>query len=144
MTQPEPTPKLTRRDFLRLTVHSLLTLGGALTVGGLLRFFSFQPDPPPPAEFDLGPAVNFPTNTSTILPQIPAILQNHGNTFTALSLKCTHLGCTVEQKGDSFECPCHGSRYDNKGQLVRGPAAKSLRELRVEKMADGNLRIYVD
>jgi Rieske Fe-S protein len=26
-----------------------------------------------------------------------------------------------------FQCPCHGSRYNTGGQVVRGPATQSLR-----------------
>jgi Rieske Fe-S protein len=142
MTQPDPRPTH-RRDFLRLALNSLLSLSGALTLGGLAHYFSFQPDPPPPAQYDVGPAENFLPGSSTVIPQIPAVVRNRGGKFTAISLKCTHLGCTVEQKGDAFECPCHGSRYDDKGQLVRGPATKSLRELRVERLENGNLQILV-
>lgn len=41
---------------------------------------------------------------------------------------CTHLGCTVEwnANSDRFECPCHGSRYDNQGRVIEGPARRSL------------------
>jgi Rieske Fe-S protein len=143
MTTPEPLTNSTRRDFLRLAVHSLLTLGGALTLGGLARFFSYQPDPPPPEEYDLGPAENIPKGTSLVLAQIPAIVKNTGSKFIALSLKCTHLGCTVQKKNDIFECPCHGSRFTSEGRLARGPATRPLRELRVEKTEDGNLKLFV-
>jgi Rieske Fe-S protein len=64
-----------------------------------------------------------------------------GDHFSALSLICTHLGCTVKQQADGFVCPCHGSRYDKKGSVVRGPAAKSLPALSVEITAGGWLRL---
>lgn len=46
----------------------------------------------------------------------------------AISAVCTHLGCTVnwDMSAQAFICPCHGSRYDNSGQVTRGPAARSL------------------
>ena len=141
--QNKTKPKFSRRDFLRVTFNSLLTLGGALIAGGLARFFSYQPDPPPPTDYDLGPASQFPSGESTVLPQIPAVLTREGDTFSALSLKCTHLGCTVQQTGGAFECPCHGSRYDENGNVLRGPAARALQKLRAEVTKDGNLHIYV-
>lgn len=45
-----------------------------------------------------------------------------------LSAVCTHLGCTVAWNSAErrFDCPCHGSRYDDLGRVIRGPAQRSL------------------
>lgn len=133
---------ITRRDFLKTAVNTLLGLGGALTIGGLARFLGYVTDPPRPVEFNLGPAANFPPYTNTILPDIPAILRHDGKEFSALSLKCTHLGCSVEKTSDTFECPCHGSRFDHSGKRLRGPATRNLPSLRVEENEDGNIIVH--
>ncbi len=46
----------------------------------------------------------------------------------AINPTCTHLGCTVAWKADEnrFVCPCHGSRYDNQGLVIHGPARRNL------------------
>ena len=41
-----------------------------------------------------------------------------------VSIKCPHLGCQLEWNPDekSWDCPCHGSRFDFRGRLLDGPA----------------------
>lgn len=130
---------LPRRNFLKLLTNSLLAFSGALGLGGLARFFSFQADPPPPKEFEIGPAANYPQGSVTVLLQIPATLRHTSRGFIAVSMKCTHLGCTVEKPGETFECPCHGSRFDEFGKVTRGPATRDLPQLEVIETEDGNL-----
>jgi cytochrome b6-f complex iron-sulfur subunit len=49
--------------------------------------------------------------------------------FNAMTAVCTHEGCTVSGYEDqTFVCPCHGSRYNTNGGVVRGPAPAALRQ----------------
>jgi Rieske Fe-S protein len=64
--------------------------------------------------------------------------------YTALSLVCTHLGCTVEQKNDKYECPCHGSIYNRDGEVQKGPASNPLKRLRVTTNDLGNLILHMN
>ncbi len=73
----------------------------------------------------------------------PVALFREGQRVTAVSRRCPHLGCEVRAAGDgTLACPCHGSRFDARGQLRRGPAAASLTPLNVRTQADG--KVVVD
>ncbi len=135
-------PTISRRDFLKLTLDSLLAFGGLLGLGGLIRFLSYKTEPPQPTEFDLGLAGNYQPNSKTTFPEVPAVLILSNGKFTALSLVCTHLGCTVAVQSDGFACPCHGSRFNSDGYPVKGPATSPLKTLRVEQTIDGKLILH--
>lgn len=44
--------------------------------------------------------------------------------FSKKERRCTHMGCRLEwnNEEDSWDCPCHGSRYDKSGELLDNPA----------------------
>jgi cytochrome b6-f complex iron-sulfur subunit len=136
--------KISRRDFLKLARTGLLTLSGLLGLGGLLRFLSFQSQPPAPTEFVLGAPSDYAPGSRTLLPEVPALLVCSETGFIALSLVCPHLGCTVEPQPDGFACPCHGSRFDLSGKVMRGPAGKALSVLHLETAADGKLHLFTN
>jgi cytochrome b6-f complex iron-sulfur subunit len=64
-----------------------------------------------------------------------ALLQEDGRIY-ALSLVCTHLGCTVNVTAGDLVCPCHGSVFNRQGVVLQGPAAYPLRALAVEEHGD--------
>ncbi len=134
----------TRRDFLKLSTTGLLTVSGLLGLAGLFRFLEYQNEPAPRIEFDLGPQADYPPGSHTLLPDVPAVLFHGDGGFTALSLVCTHLGCTAEQVDNGFACPCHGSQYSQDGRVVRGPAQKPLRALRLELASNDHLILHTD
>ena len=63
--------------------------------------------------------------------------------INALYQKCPHLGCRVPSCVSSqwFECPCHGSKYNQVGEKKAGPAPRGMDRFPV-LIADG--RVTVD
>ncbi len=52
--------------------------------------------------------------------------------------RCVHLGCRVPFCGSSkyFECPCHGSKYNQAGEYKLGPAPRGLDRFKIEISGD--------
>ncbi|MEO5359864.1 MAG: ubiquinol-cytochrome c reductase iron-sulfur subunit [Nitrospirota bacterium] len=67
---------------------------------------------------------------------------NHEGAVYALSPVCTHLGCLVNynRHKDEFICPCHGGKYDTRGNVIAGPPPAPLTRL---PMKVENGRVYI-
>jgi Rieske Fe-S protein len=64
----------------------------------------------------------------------PVILRIKDGEVKALSARCPHLGCLINQRdGDTLVCPCHGSRFTLEGRLRQGPARADLTPLSVKR-----------
>ncbi len=57
-----------------------------------------------------------------------AVYRDHDGAVHAVSAICTHQGCQVafNEMERSWDCPCHGSRFDLDGRVLDGPATKPL------------------
>ena len=56
------------------------------------------------------------------------VYKEDNGTLHAVDIRCPHLGCQLEWNPDekSWDCPCHGSRFDRYGRLISGPAQKDI------------------
>lgn len=64
-----------------------------------------------------------------------AVFRDNDGSVHALSPVCTHMGCHVKWNGaeSSWDCPCHGSRFDARtGEVLNGPATAALATKDVE------------
>jgi isorenieratene synthase len=60
----------------------------------------------------------------------------------AISLTCTHQGCTVQREEDGkFHCPCHGSVFDREGRVEKGPATRDLPRFQVLQRQEEKLQL---
>jgi len=57
-----------------------------------------------------------------------AVYRDDGGVVHEISPKCTHLGCIVSWNDveKTWDCPCHGARYDPLGHVIMGPAVSDL------------------
>ncbi|NCY15592.1 MAG: ubiquinol-cytochrome c reductase iron-sulfur subunit [Actinobacteria bacterium] len=72
----------------------------------------------------------------------PAVLPGMEAGVVALYQKCPHLGCRVPscQTSQWFECPCHGSQYNQAGEKKGGPAPRGMDRFAME-VAGGVLTV---
>lgn len=57
-----------------------------------------------------------------------AVCRDLAGILHAVTAKCSHMGCDVawNYAEHSWDCPCHGSRFDVLGKVIHGPAVKDL------------------
>jgi cytochrome b6-f complex iron-sulfur subunit len=70
------------------------------------------------------------------------IIRTEGG-FMAISAVCTHLNCIVNwnQILKRFECPCHGAKFNQMGEVIEGPPPRPLDLYKLQIVA-GNLVIH--
>jgi glycine/D-amino acid oxidase-like deaminating enzyme/nitrite reductase/ring-hydroxylating ferredoxin subunit len=60
-----------------------------------------------------------------------AVYRDEAGSVEIRSATCTHMGCVVEwnQAEQTWDCPCHGSRFETDGTVLAGPAGSPLPEI---------------
>ena len=66
-----------------------------------------------------------------------AVYRDEGGEAHEVSAVCTHLGCTVgfNEAEKTWDCPCHGSRFDLDRHVLHGPAVRALEPRHVREKA---------
>ena len=129
-----------RRDFLRKGALTLVTVTGVLAAISYFRQF-FPRRAGERRRIHIGDASRFPVDTFTYLDAHKLFVYRDHEGIRAVTAICTHLGCTLESTTEGFECPCHGSCYNMKGEVQSGPAPRDLAWYRVDRISDGRLVI---
>ncbi|MBC8048425.1 MAG: FAD-dependent oxidoreductase [Fimbriimonadaceae bacterium] len=65
-----------------------------------------------------------------------AVYHDHEGTFQVCSAYCTHLKGIVQWNvtEKTWDCPCHGARFDKFGKVINGPAISDLEKVDAEKI----------
>jgi len=60
-----------------------------------------------------------------------AVFRDEAGVLHERSAVCSHLGCIVHWNNveKTWDCPCHGSRFDKTGDVLNGPAIYGLKEV---------------
>lgn len=132
-----------RRKFLNVCLGAL----GTILAGGIIYpvlHYLVPPSQKGKKIFVKVPEVEVPLGGSKMLHvgDKPAVLIRTSDGYAAFSLVCSHLGCLVKwdaNKGE-FLCPCHGARFDSKGNVVSGPPPTGLEPFEVE-VSNGEVTI---
>ena len=69
-----------------------------------------------------------------------AVYRDEKGVLYSCSATCPHLGCIVTWNDDeqTWDCPCHGSRFDRFGTVVSGPANSNLTRMESPQEAPHN------
>ncbi|MDF1499674.1 MAG: Rieske 2Fe-2S domain-containing protein [Anaerolineales bacterium] len=143
MSEKEADKSVPRRSFLGMAWFATLSL---VAVQGLVAILKFI-NPVPTGGFGgfiyAGKIEDFAINSINRILAGRFYISRTDQGVIALWQKCTHLGCAVpwDESEKIFHCPCHGSTFNEVGEVLGGPAPRPLDYFPAEVSEDG---IWVD
>ncbi|MBI4300175.1 MAG: ubiquinol-cytochrome c reductase iron-sulfur subunit [Chloroflexi bacterium] len=133
--------EITRRRFLTLLAGAGVGIPAAVLAALGYRFMKPNVNYGRDLAFTAGRAQDFPVGSARVFPDRRVIVVSRESGLFAMSMICTHLGCTVNTMEWGFQSPCHGSRFDLDGLVLRGPAPRPLPWYKIEEQVDGKLAV---
>ena len=145
LTRGKLTEQKSRRDFL-----SILLGGSALAVVGSILFPATKYLIPPPSGEANVSQLKLPFKRADIEADpkkaktfkfgrdLGIIVLSPTGELKALSARCTHLDCTVQNRPDLgvLWCACHNGQYDLEGRNISGPPPRPLEKFAVNVVGD--------
>lgn len=131
---------MSRRDFLGLSALWSCIIAWIFTCIGLGKFPMPALLPDVSTTFKIGKVEDIPLGGEKVFEEKQVLVKRDEEGLRAVSLICTHLGCIVAiEEAGGFACPCHGSKFNEKGKVTGGPAPKGLNWLEVSQLPSGKL-----
>ncbi len=146
----DTSPLLTRRAWMGLAWGAFSAASAAaLAATGRFMFPNVLNEPPQqfkagfPNEYGIGVDERWKEKFGIWLVRTTEDIEQHASGFYALSVTCTHLGCTPNYLSaeNKFKCPCHGSGFRITGVNFEGPAPRPLERARVVLADDGQILV---
>jgi cytochrome b6-f complex iron-sulfur subunit len=146
----DTSPLLTRRAWMGLAWGAFSAASAAaLAATGRFMFPNVLNEPPQqfkagfPSEYGMGVDERWKEKFGVWLVRTPDDIDQHASGFYALSVTCTHLGCTPNYLSaeNKFKCPCHGSGFRITGVNFEGPAPRPLERVRIVLAEDGQILV---
>jgi Rieske Fe-S protein len=126
---------MTRRQFLFLTAGTFAT--GCQSVSG---------DSASKGKIiNAGPACNYAADgVYSRFRSLGFFIVRQGDKLFAVSSYCTHRKCKLDAEADrTFYCPCHGSTFDPRGHVTKGPARLDLPVFSISSNEQGQLLVQL-
>jgi cytochrome b6-f complex iron-sulfur subunit len=156
--------QMSRRSFFAMSGWLAFTGASALALFQSVRYLQPNALYEDPAAFKADPPTSYAVGSTTVLTDKRVVINRDPDGFYAISLICTHLGCTPRYFPDvtsdliaqgvhglratqqqnalpGFKCPCHGSRYYRDAVNFFGPAPRPMDRVHLEVARDGKLFI---
>ena len=108
-------------EIFRRGSPQLMKDGGKAAKGLTKRFFHVPSESISSVERGHGAIVETPQGKA-------GVYKTEEGTICQVSAVCPHMGCELTWNPDenSWDCPCHGSRFDRAGKLLDGPAQEGI------------------
>jgi cytochrome b6-f complex iron-sulfur subunit len=141
---------LSRRKFFVAAGNAAIGIAALGSLGVTLDYLYPKVLLELPRRFVIGVLANMQPNSVTFDAEHRLIVfRDRQGYFYALSAVCTHLGCITQWKESGIQghpdgviaCPCHGSIFSKTGDVIRGPAPRSLDRFKLYLEDD---RVIVD
>lgn len=132
--------KENRRLFIKRGAFILAVIAGGVALTSLLRQL-FPRSIGQKKRIKVGMTNSYPVDTFSYIEEQKIFIYRDHEGVRAVTAVCTHLGCILEINDEGFNCPCHGSCYNKRGDVLSGPAPRALTWFQVSKAPDGQLMI---
>ena len=146
-SKEELKPKQSRRDFMKTAWKGLGVIAGIELTGLTFHYLVDRKDSDENEKLlEAGLISQFPNKSVTPFRNghfYLVRLEDGG--FIAMSIKCSHLGCSImwDEEMSEFICPCHSSKFSLAGEVINPPAPRPLDIYEIE-IKDGKLFINLN